>query len=129
MHDRSSYDWFPTFETTLNATGNVTAACEQAGVSKQAAYNARDAVQEIRERWDAALDHAISRLELEARDRALGGSDTMLIFLLKKLKPDVYGDRLDIEHSGTIGSGIEFTIRVEGPDLDDPERGIGDGTA
>lgn len=120
--DRSSYDWFPTFEQSLRLTGNITAACEAAGVSRQAAYNSRK-YDEFKDRWDDALSHAISTLELEARDRALNGSDTMLIFLLKKLNPEVYGDKLDIEHSGKIGTGYEFTISVAGPDLD----AIGDG--
>lgn len=124
-NDRSAYDWFPTFVTTLRATGNITRSCEQAGVSKQSYYNMREKRPDLAEEADEALDKAISALELEARDRALAGSDTMLIFLLKKLKPDVYGDRIGIEHSGQIDveHGYVFTINIDGPSLGEGEDG------
>ena len=75
-HDRSAYDWFKTFESTLRLTGNVTASCERAGVSRTAA---------------------------------------MLIFLLKKQKPEVYGDHLRLEHSGELDNSIAFTINPNPP--------------
>ena len=35
-------------------------------------------------------------LEAEARRRAMSGSDVMLIFMLKSLRPDVYRERQDV---------------------------------
>ena len=34
----------------------------------------------------------------------------MLIFLLKKQKPEVYGDHLRLEHSGELDNRVIFTI-------------------
>lgn len=109
-YDRSAYDWFDTFESALRLTGNVTASCERAGVSRTAAYNAREARPDLVERWDYAQEYAVAQLELEARRRAFDGSDTMLIFLLKKQKPEVYGDHLRLEHSGELDNRVIFTI-------------------
>ena len=114
-YDRSAYDWFDTFESTLRLTGNVTAACERAGVSRTAAYNARGIRADLLERWDYAQEYAISQLELEARRRAFDGSDTMLIFLLKKQKPELYGDHVRLEHSGAVDNAVVFTIIPNNP--------------
>jgi hypothetical protein len=74
--------------------GAVLHACDIAGLSKTTHY-----------RWlqeDPVYAACVARAELiageeleqVARERAKAGSDTLLIFLLKGLKPDKYGDSI-----------------------------------
>lgn len=87
-------------------------------------YNYRGSDPEFEAKVRAALDHAIERLEEEARRRAYQGtlkpvfyrgeqcgeiqeySDTLMIFLLKAHRPAVYRERY--EFSGPAGGPIEF---------------------
>ena len=48
--------------------------------------------------WAGAREDAIDTLQGEARRRAMNSSDTLLIFLLKSLRPEVYREtaRIDI---------------------------------
>jgi hypothetical protein len=53
--------------------------------------------EEFREDYDVATDMAVAILEHEARRRALEGSDRLLEFLLKSLKPEVYRERYEVK--------------------------------
>jgi hypothetical protein len=98
------------FLDLLSEGMSVTAACERADIPRRSVYNRRRADQAFRERWDEALDMAADTLEAEADRRGRDGwsedvyyrgqvvgtrqrySDRMLIFRLRALKPDMYGD-------------------------------------
>jgi hypothetical protein len=117
------------FIRTLAETGQVKLAARAIGASREGCYNARKLDPEFAEAWDDAKKLAAEQLEDEGFQRALGWhepvvdkdgkaivdefgnprlsakktySDTMLIFMLKGLKPSTYGDRHQIEHSGGI---------------------------
>jgi predicted MPP superfamily phosphohydrolase len=83
-------EWRPIFLKVLRNTANVRAACEKAGVTRQAAYKSRNASEEFRAQWDEAIEDAVDVLEAVAQDRARKTSDTLLIFLLKAHRPDKY---------------------------------------
>jgi hypothetical protein len=104
------------FTRSLAETGSVTAACRAAGISRVTAYGWRKRDPTFRNGWDAALAMGADALEDEARRRAMGWdepvfhdgrqvgtvrrySDTLLIFLLKGLKPEKYRERRE-----TIGT-------------------------
>lgn len=89
---RTAREWRPVFISTLRNTGNVRASCQAAGVSRPVAYNARESSPEFAKEWDTALQDAIDVLEAVARKRAQESSDTLLIFLLKSHRPEVYRD-------------------------------------
>jgi len=89
-------EWWPNFEGLLRATGNIGAACQAAGISRQRAYAVRRTYPWVRDAWDDAAAFAADMLELEARKRALGGSDMLLKFLLQSLRPDKYSDRVSV---------------------------------
>lgn len=80
------------FYTLLSETGNVTASAAGAGLGRTTVYEAMRTNEQIRERIEDAKEEATERLEHEARRRAVAGSDVLLIFLLKALKPAVYRD-------------------------------------
>jgi len=56
-------------------------------------------------------------LEAEAFRRAFGGSDTLVIFLLKAHKPELYRERL--EHTGPGGAELVLTVRYAEPPPED----------
>ena len=90
------------FLRALVATGTVTTAAEAAGVHRRTAYKWREADEEFAALWDEALEDAADKLEAEAIRRAYKGSDTLLIFLLKGLKPERYKERASYEHTGKL---------------------------
>ena len=79
--------WRAPFLNALRNSGNVRAACAAVGVSRQYVYAQRVADSEFNAEWDEALKDAVDVLDAEARRRGMGGSDTLLIYMLK-----VHGD-------------------------------------
>jgi hypothetical protein len=128
--------WFKAFLTVLAQTGNITACCAAAKVSRQAAYKARIAHPEFKEAWDDAIEKATDALESEARRRALDGvekpvfgsggrgkgtvqvgaireySDVLLIFLLKAHRPHKFRDNVKVEHVGNVDAAVRHEHRI-----------------
>jgi len=90
------------FLAHFRESGNVRAAAQAAGVSRQMAYLRREADPDFAQAWDAAEEEATDVLVAEARRRALDASDTLLIFLLKSHRPAVYREKFDVTHQGRI---------------------------
>lgn len=59
----------------------------------------------FKEDWEDAVTAGLARLEDKARDRAMTGSDSLMMFLLKARDRKKYGDKQEVEHSG----GIDLT--------------------
>jgi hypothetical protein len=95
--DRPDYEWAPAFLSVLRDTCNVRASCQAAGISRQAAYDYRDKDKAFRKQWADAIEDGIEVLEAAARQRAMSISDTLLIFLLKAHRPEVYRDRYEVK--------------------------------
>jgi hypothetical protein len=112
-------DWHEAFLTVLRKTSDVRKAARDAGVSKQAAYQARDKDPEFAEKWQDALDEGLDNLENVARKRALKSSDTLLIFLLKSHRPEVYGDRSQVNMN--VQGRVTHTHRIDLSRLTDEE--------
>jgi hypothetical protein len=108
-------DWTTVFLISLAQTPNVTAASRAAGISRQAAYNRRNADPEFSAAWDDALEQSTDALVEEAYRRAYEGterpvfyrgqecgrireySDTLAIFLLKAHRRATYGDQSKVD--------------------------------
>ncbi len=77
------YEWTGakerTFLTTLGETCNVTRAAEAAGMSTTSAYRRRKKVAAFRAAWAEAIAAAYQRLELVLLDRALNGTERLVI--------------------------------------------------
>ena len=93
--------------------GTVTAACEGAGVSRQAHYNWLRDDADYKARFQALEDQCAVLLEDEARKRALAGSDTLLIFLLKGARPEKYRERSEVKHDLSGLSNAELIERAK----------------
>jgi hypothetical protein len=96
-------DWAARFCEVFAATGNVRLAAGAAGVSRAAPYKRAKGSPHFAERWARAREDAIDTLEAEARRRALTGSDSLLMFLLRAHRPERYREtlRLDIRAEAT----------------------------
>lgn len=114
------------FLAVLAETGNVSEAVKATTVSRRFVYDERERNAEFAAEWDDALDQASDVMEREALRRAVEGwdepvfgsmgqglgsgqvgtvrkySDTLLIFLLKGVRPEKYRERTDVRHSGKI---------------------------
>jgi hypothetical protein len=90
-------DWRPTFLGIFRQTGIVLVACRGAGISRTQAYRERQRNARFAALWAEAEEDATEGLEAEARRRALATSDTLLIFLLKARRPDVYREHVRID--------------------------------
>src|SRR5450631_1240228 len=88
--------WVPRFLEVFGATGNVRLSAMAAGVSRDAAYKRAQADSNFARDWLQAREDAVDMLEAEARRRAMNSSDSLLIFLLKSLRPETFRDRVDI---------------------------------
>lgn len=95
-------DWKPAFLKALAETSMVKEACATVGIGRSTVYDARQADEAFALAWADVESETTDQLEAEAKRRALDGSDTLLIFLLKARRPDVYRENVKVEHSGKI---------------------------
>jgi len=83
--------------------GSMTLAAQGAGFSRDALYCWKNDDEAFAAECLDAIEQGTDRLEDEAIRRAVqGGSDTMLIFMLKGRRRDKWGDKQTITHSGEI---------------------------
>lgn len=97
----------------LRSGASVTAACRVVGVPRRTAYQWREDDENFAAEWADALEEGTDALEDEARRRAMESSDTLMIFLLKGRRPEVYKDRVANEHTGKDGAPIEHVHKIE----------------
>jgi hypothetical protein len=136
-------EWKPKFLEQLREHANVSKAAREAVVTRQMAYHERQGHKAL-ELWDDAIEEGVDNAEEEAYRRAVHGvekpvhyqgervdkiqefSDTLLIFLLKGRRSQIYGDKKKLvgPDEGPI-QVIEVIDEVEdeaeGEDLDDDE--------
>ena len=112
------------FLAAIADSGNITAACEAARLSRAAMYEWRADDPSFAAEWDAALELGLDSLEDELMRRAKDGtlrpvfqggeivghireySDTLGIFMLKSRRRHVYGDRQFIEQRISLEAKI-----------------------
>jgi len=106
--------WWTKFFQVLSETGIVTQAAHAAGVSRITVYRHRASNPEFAKRWEEAEQRGIDMLEDVARKRAMQSSDTLLIFLLKHKRPEVYNPpvRSQVEMDVTALSDDELRERI-----------------
>jgi hypothetical protein len=118
-------DWRPAFLQAFAETGLVIEAAKKAKVARSTVYEERDRNQDFAKAWAAVEEWTTEEMEQEARRRAVLGveepvyhqgklidhvrrySDTLLIFLLKARRPEVYRENHRVEHTGPDGGPIQ----------------------
>jgi len=99
--------------SALSKTGNVSAAARAAEIERRTHYRWLHSDPEYADAVEIAMEEAVDVLEAVARQRAIHGSDTLLIFLLKGHRPEKYRDRYEVKHAGKMkvenqGDGFEL---------------------
>lgn len=112
--------WQQKFLEVFLDTGLVTEACKEAKIGRTTAYAERQRNESFALAWADIEAETTERMEREAYRRGVEGvekpvfqggkevgrikefSDTLLIFMLKARKPDVYRERVDMRHSGSV---------------------------
>jgi len=122
------------FLAAIASGDTVAGAAKKAKAGLRTVYNWRESNKVFREAWEDANEMGIATLEQEAIRRARDGvlkpvyqggkkvgtvrehSDTLLIFMLKAKRPDVYRDRISAELTGKGGGPIQSeTTTAERP--------------
>ena len=81
------------FLESYETFGTVTAGCKVAKLSRDTVYRWRREDPVFSEAFETAREVVADDLEQEALRRAHDGSDLLLIFMLKALRPDKYRER------------------------------------
>lgn len=104
------------FLTNLEKTGNVSWSAAAAGVSRTTVYRWQEDDVEFAADWFDCEEAGVDALDAEATRRALEGSDTLLIFLLKSKRPKIFNDRQRIELTGAEGGPVVIAAVPLSPD-------------
>ena len=124
-------DWRPVFLRAFAKTGLVTEAAKIAKIGRTAIYDERQRNEDFALKWAEIEEWTTEEMEQEARRRAVLGveepvyykgelqgsirrySDTLLIFMLKSRRPDIYRENVRVEHGGKIKHEVEKRIDQE----------------
>ena len=122
--------WKPAFLDALRRTGIVKHAVEAAGIARRTAYDARDRDEAFAKAWDDIVEDATEEMEREAVRRAAEGtvkpvfqhgrkvgeireySDTLLMFLLKARRPEVYRENSRVVHEGGALAQVNVSLSL-----------------
>lgn len=106
----------------IRISGNASNACGKARIGHSTWYQWLDADPELKAAHRAAMDTGRENKADVAEDalmtRIKTGDTTAIIFALKTLRREVYGDRSVFEHTGKDGAPLVVTLtsRPDGPD-------------
>lgn len=118
------HDWQTPFLNNLSRNGIILEACQAAKISRTTYYEHYKADREFARLADLALEEAGDVLEAEARRRAIvEKSDTLLIFLLKGIKPEKFRETREV--TGPNGGPVLFSeiVAVLQPEAADDHAG------
>jgi hypothetical protein len=104
------------------ATGATVSQAAKAGnVGRTTVYDKIANDPKFAAAFDNATEQGTDLLEAEATRRAISGSDTMLIFLLKARRPRRFRDNATIEHTGPNGGPIQQNVTLDLSGFSDEE--------
>ncbi len=102
--------WEKRFLAALAVHCNITQAAKDAGVARRTVYDRREANPDFAEKWDDAIEEAIDAIEIAVYTESLKGDMQTARWLLSRRRPQVYGDRMALEHSGKDGGPIQVDV-------------------
>jgi hypothetical protein len=107
--------WENAFFAALEESGSVTESCVAANISRVTVYAHKRDDPAFAERWEQALDAGADALEDVARKRAIEGlskgSDTLLMFLLKGLRPQRWRESRATMSPAELNKMIEMELQ------------------
>jgi len=91
--------WHDKWLEVFRRTGNVSKACESVAINRDTAYHHRKLFPIFKQQWEDTSHSHVDLLEQTAHERAIAGDTTLLIFLLKNRKPEIYRETTRTEIS------------------------------
>ena len=95
------------FLECLSDCGITSQACMMSGVPESMVKRWLMS-EKFQRRFNKAMDIFVDSIEAEAIRRARQKSDTLLINILRAKRPEVYGPRVDLRHSGNIDEPVRI---------------------
>lgn len=89
-------------------TYNASVAAKGIGYNRSTVYGWAKTDAEFAAAWRDIHEEFTDLLEATAQARAITGSDLLIIFLLKALRPEKYREQVKHELSGSHGGPIQF---------------------
>lgn len=114
-------EWREAFLKALAEEGTVSAACRNAGISRNHAYRTRQQDEGFALAWADVESTVTDKLERKAVELALDGEVKLLEFLLKARRPDVYRESVRVQSDVKISHGAAL---VTDPKLAEDSRGL-----
>ena len=111
--------WVKPFLASLAQNGVVLIAAKHANISRKAAYELRKSDPEFAEAWSEALGQAAEAVEARMMEFALGQHEESNLtaeqvrlwkWMMTRLKPDRWGDNININHGGKVDVDVEHTV-------------------
>lgn len=106
-----SKPWKKAFLTALENCGTIRTAANAAGVHYTTVYREKKDDPDFAAAWDNAIEVAADTLEDEARKRAFAGSDVLLIFLLKGMRPEKFRESRSTIPPAELNKMIETELQ------------------
>lgn len=106
---------------------SVNLAAKAAGMDRRHMYKIRAGDPQFAEDWADAIEQGADRLEDVATERAIKGSDKLLLALLRAKRPQVYRETIRQEISGPEGAPVAMRNEVDLSKLTDEELKVLEG--
>jgi hypothetical protein len=99
---KGSGEWKPVFLAALQKLPVVHVACQASGISRAEVYRARTRDADFALAWEQALQDGIDVIEAQLMARAIKSDTIASIFILKNRRPEIYGENVNVNVSGTL---------------------------
>jgi hypothetical protein len=106
-----SKPWKNAFLTALENTGTIRTAAKAANVHYTTVYREKKDDPDFAAAWENSIEVAADTLEDEARKRAFAGSDVLLIFLLKGMRPEKFRESRSTIPPAELNKMIEVELK------------------
>lgn len=100
-------DWAPAFLEALEHSPDVSFACKMARIARSTAYRRQQADEEFALAWHDAMNVSLDKLVAALFRRAIADDTRAAMFLLKSHRPEVYGDRFQVQHQGELKHRVD----------------------
>ena len=111
--------WWSPFFSALATWGSMRQATRTVDVAYHTVLHVKAHSPTFRLLYELAMDLSVQTLEDEAKRRALGGSDILLIFMLKGAAPEKYKERVEVVEPAVIRRKAERLAARLGLDPDE----------
>lgn len=108
--------------------GVIGTACDYAGVRRKTHTEWMHKYDVYRERFEELKEKFVDGIEVVGMEKARNGSDSMIQFMLKAHRREIYGDKSQVELAGSLKSNPITLVFQEGMLNEDEKKLLGGGS-